>query len=83
MATEQDGRTVSDNSAPTPPGGAAVPENGPAQTDLVGANVDLDTASGISRRRLLTLGEVGPPVWAVGRSSGATRRTPLTPAASP
>lgn len=55
---------MSDDIPKTPQGGGATPEN--SQPGLVDANVDLDAARGVSRRRLLTLGGVGLGVVAAG-----------------
>ena len=57
---------MSDDIPQTPQDGGARPENSPSQPGLVDANVDLDAASGVSRRRLLTLGGVGLGVVAAG-----------------
>jgi NitT/TauT family transport system substrate-binding protein len=49
---------MSDNTSPNPQDGGATPDNVPSQPDLLEANVDLDAARGISRRRLISLGAV-------------------------
>ena len=61
---------MSDASSPNPPDGGASPQGAPGPTGPVDANVDLDSASGISRRRLLTLGGVGVGVAAAAGLGG-------------
>jgi NitT/TauT family transport system substrate-binding protein len=74
---------MSDSTSPGPQDGSATPDNSVSHPDLVDANVDLDAAKGLSRRRLLTFGAVGVGVaaaaglgsWAFVSNSGTSNTT--------